>query len=131
MRAAAPLADRSAQSFDCPERFIEDSRTGTILFPKSPAAADRNNRMSSARSNCTMALPGVVCAVSTDTVDLRILRDLRQQIGEHRRIAVSVGGDLSNVNVGASASIPIWTLRHWQRWEAPCLRVFHSPYPSS
>lgn len=55
--------------------------------------------MSPARSDCSMALPGVVCAVPTNTADLLILRDLYQQIGEHRRVALSVGGDLNSPNV--------------------------------
>jgi len=55
--------------------------------------------MSPARGDCGMALPGVVCAVPTDTADLLILRDLHQQIGEHRRIALSVGGDLNSPSI--------------------------------
>ena len=55
--------------------------------------------MSPAHSDFGMALPGVVCAVPTDTADLLILRDLHQQIGEHRRIALSVGGDLNSPSI--------------------------------
>ena len=104
---AAPfLPDGASRPFDRPERFIAGSRAGAILFPRSPVAADRNDRMGPARSYRGMALSGVVCAVATDMADLLILRDLRQQIGEHRGITNCVGCDFDCSNVERSRVNP-------------------------
>ncbi len=99
MIAAPFLPDGSAQSFDCPERFIAGSRAAAILFPGSPVAADHNDRMGPARSYRGMALSDVVRAVATDAADLLILRDLRQQIGQNRGITNCVGCDFGCSNV--------------------------------
>ena len=55
--------------------------------------------MSTARSYRGMALFGVISAVPTDTADLLILRDLRQQIGEDKGIPDQVGGDFNSPDI--------------------------------
>ena len=99
MITAPFLPDGASKLFDRTKYFIADSRARAIFLPWSSVAADRNDRMSTARSYRGMALFGVVRAVPTDTADLLILRDLRQQIGEDRRIAVSVAGDFNSPDI--------------------------------
>ena len=55
--------------------------------------------MSIARSYRGMAVFGVVRAFATNDVDLLVVRDLRQQIGEDRRIPNRVGGDFNGPDI--------------------------------
>ena len=50
--------------------------------------------MSAAVGDGVMAFPGVIRAICRDAADLLILRDLVEQIGQHRRIADMAAGDL-------------------------------------
>ena len=99
MIAAPLLPDGASKPFERIERFIAGSRAGAILLPWSSVAADRNDRMSIARSYRGMALFGVVRAVPTGTADLVIFRDLCQQIGGDRGIANRVGGDFNSPDI--------------------------------
>ena len=99
MITAPLLPDGASKPFDRTQRFIAGSRARATLLPWSSVAADRNDRMSVARSYRGMTLFGVVRAIPTDTADLLILRDLRQQIGEDRRIPDQVGGDFNSSDI--------------------------------
>ena len=87
------------KSFDSTQRIISSNRAGAILFPWSTIAADWNDRIGTACRNLSMALFGVIRAVLTDAVNLFILRNLIQQIGENRPIANWVRGDFERPNV--------------------------------
>lgn len=99
MITALFLPDGASKLFDRTKYFIADSRARAIFLPWSSVAADHNDRMSTARSYRGMALFGVVRAVPTDTADLLILRDLRQQIWEDRGISDRIGGDFNSPDI--------------------------------
>jgi hypothetical protein len=99
MITAPFLPDGASKPFDRTQRFIAGSRARAIFLPWSSVAADHNDRMSTARSYRGMALFGVVRAVPTNTADLLILRDLRQQIGEDRRIPNRIAGDFNSPDI--------------------------------
>lgn len=115
MIAGPLLPDGAPKPFDRTQRFIAGNCAGAILLPWPPVAANRDDSISIAFGDCGMALFGVVRAVPTNAADLLIAGICASRLGRTgtspMEFVVTSTARISSV----SASIPIWTLRHWRR----------------
>lgn len=90
----------------------------------------RDGSVGAAVSNGVVAFPCVAGAIGSDAVDLRLRRDLVQQVGSHRGIEGVASGDLRGRTSRVSYSIPRWVLRQIRRFGPPCLRACRAPSPA-
>lgn len=85
MVAAPLLPDCPAQSFHRAQRLVAGLDAGAVLGPRLAVAANRDDRIGTARIDGRVAASGVIGTVAADGDNGLILGDLRQQIGQQSR----------------------------------------------
>ena len=142
--------------FDARRLSLRARAPGRVRLPWPRIPSRRNDRRCTAGSDSVMAGPRVTGTVGRDRSDLLVRRDLGKQVRQHPSpvhsnwwhspawtsptlLELTSTARISSV----SSSIPRWILRRepcpplvrgpWRalRFDPPCLRVCHSPSPST
>ena len=96
---AAPLApDRPTEALDGAQGLVARTRAGAVLLPRPGVAAGRDDRVGAPHRDRVAAGATVIGAICGHRGDPLALRDLRQQAGQHRRIAHGAVGELDRAN---------------------------------
>lgn len=78
---------------------VADAGGRAILFPGATVPADGDTRFGPPFDDRAMASSDVIGPISRDRADLFIFGELRQQIWQHRAIALPAGGEFDGPNI--------------------------------
>ncbi len=142
---AAPVPpERPAQVLRRPQDLVARPGACRVQLPGPRISAGRNDRRCSARRDGVMAGAGVIGVASgartggASAGNSAVTLAISSSAGIWASRSGSIGASPTLLDVTSTArisnvcsSIPRWILRHTRRFEQPCLRVCHSPSPST
>lgn len=114
---AAPLfPDGPAQSFHRAKRLVAGLDAGTVLGPGLAVAANRDDRIGTARIDGRVTPSGVIGPVAADGDNDFILGDLREQIRQRLAVTDGIARDLDRPDIeGFRVDADMLPKRHWRR----------------